>query len=182
MYKIIPWTSTLDLDNFYALARAKGFVNNASQKAMIDCFSNEREWCVWILYHNDIAVGSVAAHSIDEGYRICARTCVFTELLPLTTLRTRNQIKTHQHITAQFFMPVCIDWINNKADIYITSHPSDVGTQRLVHNIWGPLLESTGVLSKAFEKEYRGYTQTFWKLDPVEFTKQLDLYGRWQDK
>lgn len=174
MYKIVPWSEELDLSDFYRYCESKGFVNNANQKAMVDCFRNEREWSVWILYYNDVAVGSVAAHSIDEGYRICARTCVLSELLPLNTLRTRNQIATHNHVTAQFFMPACIEWVGNKGSMYITSHPSEVGTQRLVHTVWGPTLEKTGVLSKAFEKEYRGHLQTFWKLDKDVFLEQLE--------
>jgi hypothetical protein len=140
---------------------------------MIDCFCNEREWCVWILFYNDVAVGSVAAHSIDEGYRICARTCVLSDLLPLNTLRTRNQIVTHQHVTAQYLMPACIEWVADKGDMYITSHPSEVGTQRLVHTIWGPSLEKTGVLTREFEKDYRGHLQTFWKLNADMFLEQL---------
>jgi hypothetical protein len=140
---------------------------------MIDCFCNEREWCVWILFYNDVAVGSVAAHSIDEGYRICARTCVLSDLLPLNTLRTRNQIVTHQHVTAQYLMPACIEWVADKGDMYITSHPSEVGTQRLVHTIWGPSLEKTGVLTREFEKDYRGHLQTFWKLNADVFLEQL---------
>jgi hypothetical protein len=179
VYKIIPWTLELDLTDFYAEAGRRGFVNNASQKAMVDCFRNEREWCVWILYYNNIAIGSVGAHSIDEGYRICARTCVFTDMLPMNTIRTRNQIVTHQHVTAQFFMPACIDWIGNQ-DMYITTHPSDVGTQRLVHTIWGPSLEKTGVLTRAFEKEYRGHLQTFWKLNTGVFLEQLAKVDKWQ--
>lgn len=179
MYKIIPWSPYLDLTEFYAEADRRGFVNNASQKAMIDCFRKEREWCVWILYYNDVAVGSVAAHSIDEGYRICARTCVFSDLLPLNTIRTRNQIETHQHITAQFFMPACIEWAGNNSDMYITTHPSDVGTQRLVHNIWGPSLEKTGVLTRSFDKQYRGHLQTFWKLNTDVFLEQLGKVKKW---
>lgn len=178
MYKIVPWTEDLDLTDFYAEADRRGFVNNASQEAMIDCFRNEREWCVWILYYNHLAVGSVGAHSIDEGYRICARTCVLTNLIPTQTLRTRNQIINHQHITAQFFMPACIEWAGDD-DMYITSHPSDVGTQKLVHNIWGPSLEKTGVLTRAFEKQYRGHNQTFWKLHPDVFLDQLNKVARW---
>ena len=179
MYKIIPWSPELDLTEFYAEADRRGFVNNASQKAMIDCFRNEREWCVWILYYNNTAVGSVGAHSIDEGYRICARTCVFSDMLPLNTVRTRNQIVTHQHVTAQFFMPVCIEWVGNQ-DMYITTHPSEVGTQRLVHTIWGPSLEKTGVLTRAFEREYRGHVQTFWKLNAKEFLDQLGKVEQWK--
>jgi len=180
VYKIIPWSESLDLTEFYKQANQRGFVNNNSQHTMVDCFRNEREWCVWILYYNDQAVGSVAAHSIDEGYRICARTCVLTDLLPTTTLRTRNQIIEHQHVTAQFLMPVCIDWVGNSGNMYITSHPSEVGTQRLVHRIWGPALESTGALTRAFEKEYRGCNQTFWKLNTSVFLEQLNKVPRWQ--
>lgn len=181
MFKIVPWTPELDLTEFYAEANRRGFVNNASQKAMVDCFRNEREWCVWILYYNNKAVGSVGAHSIDEGYRICARTCVFTDMLgpPYSSaLRTSSVITKHQNPTAQFFMPVCIDWVGN-ADIYITSHPSNVGTQKLVHTIWGPLLERTGVLTRAFEKEYRGHVQTFWKLNVLTFQQQLAENPQW---
>jgi len=178
MYSIIPWSEDLDLTDFYAEATRRGFVNNASQEAMIDCFRNERDWCVWILYYNNTAVGAVGAHSMEEGYRICARTCVLTHLLPTDTLRTRNQIINHQHITAQFFIPACIEWVGDN-DMYITSHPSDVGTQKLVHNIWGPSLEKTGVLTRAFEKHYRGHIQTFWKLHPDVFLEQLNKVKRW---
>ena len=171
---ITNWTSDLDLSEFYKEADKRGFVNNASQKAMIDCFQNEHEWQVWLLQHETKIVGSVAAHTIDEGYRICARTCVLSDLLPLNTLRTRNQIATHQHVTAQYFMPACIEWVNGRGDMYITSHPSEVGTQRLVHTVWGPTLEKTGVLTRAFEREYRGHAQTFWKLNADVFLEQLE--------
>ncbi len=180
-YRILPFSENLDLNQFYITAKSKGFKNNSNQQMLVDCFRKEREWQVWILFYNDLAVGSVAAHSIEEGYRICARTCVLSELLPLNTLRTKNQIITHQHVTAQFFMPTCINWVNNRGDIYITSHPSNVGTQRLVHNIWGPSLEKTGVLKKSFEKFYRGHLQTFWKLNSDVFLEQLKLYPRWSE-
>jgi hypothetical protein len=179
MYKIIPWSEDLDLEEFYKEAGARGFVNNSSQKAMVDCFRSEARWNVWILYYNNRAVGSVAAHTIgDLGYRICARTCVLTNHLPKITLRTLNQIKTHQHVTAQFFMPACIEWVGDH-DMYITSHASEVGTQRLVHNIWGPALESTGVLTRAFEHQYRGHKQTFWKVNKEVFLDQLSKVKRW---
>jgi hypothetical protein len=173
MFSLVPWSPDIDLENFYKEATRKGFYNNNSKSTMIDCFRNEREWQVWILYYKNTVVGSVAAHSIDEGYRICARTCVLTDLLPFNTMRTRNQIINHQHVTAQYFMPACIEWVNNKGDMFITSHSSEVGTQRLVHTIWGPGLEKTGVLSRAFEKEYRGHLQTFWKLNVEVFLDQL---------
>lgn len=179
MYNMIRWTPNLNLDEFYKQAGARGFLNNASQGAMIDCFRNENDWAVWLLYFNNKAVGSVAAHTIDEGFRICARTCILSDLLPITALRTRNQIATHQHYTAQFFMPTCIEWVANRGDIYITSHPSEIGTQRLVHSVWGPTMEKTGVVSRAFEKAYRGHVQTFWKVHADVFLEQLSKVKRW---
>ena len=174
----MPWSEDLDLSEFYKQAAERGFVNNASQQMLVDCFRNEQDWQVWILYHNDLAVGSVAAHTIDEGVRICARTCVFSDTLPYHSLRTRNQIATHQHVTAQFFMPACVEWAKDK-DMYITSHASEVGTQRAVHTIWGPTLERTGVLVRSHERLYRGHVQTFWKLNAEEFLRQLASYPRW---
>lgn len=184
MYKLVPWTDNLDLSEFYAEADNRGFVNNASQKAMVDCFKKEKEWKVWILYYNGIASGSVAAHSLPElgenAYRICARTCVFTNQLPLHQLRSVNYtIKQHQNATAQFYIPQCIEWAGTDKELYITSHPSSVGTQRLVHKIYCPALVTTGALYRTCELNYRGHVQTFWKLNVPVFLDQLEQYPRW---
>jgi hypothetical protein len=87
MHKLKEWDPSLDLTEFYSEATRRGFVNNSSQKAMIDCFRNEKEWSVWILYDNDRAIGSVAAHSFDDvmgpnSYRILTRVCTFAESRP----------------------------------------------------------------------------------------------------
>ena len=184
MYTIIPWTEDLNLTEFYAEADKRGFVNNNSQRTMIDCFRKEREWCVWILYYNDEAVGSVAAHSLPElgedAYRICARTCVFTDRLPISTLRARGRtIQQHQNATAQFFIPACIEWCGVDSNMYISTNESPVASQRLVHKIYCPALVETGALSKHCAMIYRGHEQTFWKLNPVVFLNQLETYGRW---
>ena len=74
-YKLVKWTAELDLTDFYLEAERRGFVNNSSQKMLVDSLSREKEWCVWILYYNDQAVGTVGAHSLPElgpnAYRIC---------------------------------------------------------------------------------------------------------------
>jgi hypothetical protein len=184
MYKIIPWTPELDLTEFYVTAEAKGFTNNASQKMLVDSLAKEKAWCVWILYYNDKAIGSVGAHSFPEmgedAFRIAVRTCVFTDLLPMNTLRTRNQIVTHQHVTSQFLIPACIEWTPPWADLYITSNESSVGTQRLVHNIFGPAMESSGQMERIKEIEYRGTKQTVWQLFPDKFLEELGKHPRWQ--
>jgi len=179
MYSLKPWSEDLDLTEFYAEAERRGFTNNSSQKAMIDCFKNEQRWNVWILYYKNTAVGSVAAHTLDDiGYRICTRTCAFTDKMPIDHLRTREGITSHQNVTAQFFIPQCIEWVGDH-DMYITTHPSEVGTQRLVHTIWGPALAATGCLELAFNKEYRGHMQTFWRLNKDVFLEQLSKGPRW---
>lgn len=182
-FKIIEWSSDLNLTSFYAEAEKRGFHNNASQKMLVDCFTNEKEKQVWILLYNNNPVGSVAAHSLDilpNAYRICARTCVFTDKLPFHQLRSLNYTcQQHQNITAQFFIPKCIEWAGKDKDMYITSHASEIGTQRLVHNIYCPALEKTGVLAKEMEIEYRGHLQTFWKINVDVFYHQLNLLPRW---
>lgn len=183
-YEIKEYSETLNLTEFYNHAELKGFENNATQHMLVDCFRKEREWNVWILFYNNVAVGSVAAHSFDDimgpkSYRIAARTCVFTDLLPTNTLRTRNQIVTHQHATSQFLIPACIEWAPKDASLYITSNENEAGTQRLVHKIFGPAMEETGQMKRIKDVFYRGCNQTVWQLFPDKFYQELNKYPRW---
>lgn len=184
MYKLIPYSDDLDLSEFYAEAESRGFKNNSSKKMLVDCFANEKSWQVWILYYNEKAVGSVAAHSFDEvmgsgSYRIAARTCVFTDRLPTNTLRTKNQIITHQHVTSQFLIPICIDWAPKGSRLFITSNENSIGTQRLVHRIFAPAMEASGQMKKIKDVFYRKTWQTVWELFPDRFTEELMKYKRW---
>jgi hypothetical protein len=184
MFKLVPWSSNLDLSDFYAKAAERGFENNSSQKVMVDCFKNEQEFRLWILYENDNAVASGAIHSLpelgDNAYRICARTCAFAEARPAEGLLTLNRMMMeHQHITTQFFIPQFINWAGLDKELYISSHPSNVGTQKLVHNRWCPALVKTGALERTCDLLYRGHVQTFWKLNVPVFLEQLNRYPRW---
>lgn len=183
MFEIKQWTPDLDLKEFYATAKQKGFENNASQKMLVDSLAKEKQWAVWILYYNNKAVGSVGAHSFPEmgnnAYRIAVRTCVFTDHIPTNSLRTRNQIVTHQHVTSQFLIPTCIAWAPKGSRLYITSNESSVGTQRLVHRIFGPAMEETGQMKRVIEMQYRGELQTVWELFPEKFMEELERYPRW---
>jgi len=104
---------------------------------------------------------------------------VFTELIPTNSLRTRNQIITHQHVTSQFLIPKCIEWAGSDSKLYITSNENQVGTQRLVHRIFGPAMEKTGQMTRIKEVEYRGTKQTVWQLHQDKFLKELEKYPRW---
>jgi hypothetical protein len=188
MYKIVPFTDDLDLSNFYYEASIRGFTNNSSKKSLVDCFINEREKQVFILYFNDIAIGSVGAHSFDDvmgknSYRIAARTCVFTNYLDKDynkALRTISVITKHQNPTAQFLIPACLNWVPENSKLYITSNESLVGTQRLVHKIFGPAMEKQNVMKRIKEVFYRGSIQTVWEFFPKEFLIQLNNNKRWQ--
>ena len=187
-FRIDEWREDLDLTNFYKEAEARGFVNNASRKLLIDSFRNEDEKQVWVLYYNDEIVGTVAAHSFpemgDNAYRIAARTCVLTDKLKGLTygngLRGISVITKHQNPTAQFLIPACIEWAPKGANLYITSNQLEAGTQRRVHNIFGPALQKLNIMRPVKELFYRGTTQTVWSFDADEFYKQINKYPRWQ--
>ncbi len=191
---IVPWSPDLDLTEFYSTAQSVGFLNNASQKMLVDCFNKEREKQVWILYHNDIALGSVAAHSFDEmgnnSYRIAVRTCVLSNLLPKQIIRESNSLNigglrtikgivTHQNVTSQFLIPACLDWVPKDSRLYITSNENEVGTQRLVHRIFGPAMEKTGQMKRITDIFYRGSNQTVWEFFPERFLEELNKSERW---
>lgn len=186
MFKIVPWSEDLDLEYFYKKAAEKGFTNNSNQKMLVDCFRNEKEWNVWILYFNDKPVGSVASHTLDimgpKAYRICSRICTFTEDIPRDYKTwTTKSIRTHQNISAQFLIPACIEWAGRDKDLYITTNELPEASQRLVHKIYCPMLEEMGTLNRTGEIFYRGSHQTTWKLNVDVFYKQLEEFGKWQD-
>lgn len=183
MYKLVDWSPELDLTEFYAEAARRGFENNSSQKAMVDCFNNEPEKKVWILYQDDKAVGSVAAHSFDimgpKAYRVLARTCTFGTARPNGGLITRQRlIAEHQNLTDQFLLPACIEWAG-KENIYATSNRSEVASQRLVHNYYFPTLAKLGIVEFVTEAYYRGTEQTVWKINADKFLENLNRYPRW---
>lgn len=182
MYKIVPWSEDLDLTEFYLEAGRRGFLNNASQKSMIDCFRNESEWAAWILYQNNNAVGSVVAHSFQvmgpNAYRVLARTCTFGSARQHGGLVTpKKLIAEHQNLTDQFLLPACLDWA--KGELYATSNESSVASQRLVHRHYFPTLAKLGIVERACEIHYRNTEQTVWRIYPDKFLANLELYPKW---
>lgn len=185
MYNLIEWSPKLDLTDFYTEASNRGFVNNSSQKAMIDCFKNEDEWNAWILYQNNRAIGSVAAHSfndvVKDSYRILTRVCTFAESRKSKGLvTTKRLIVEHQNLTDQFLLPQCLKWVNKRGRVFATSNKSKEASQRLVHNYYFPTLEKIGIVSKYIENiNYRNTDQTVWEINPDQFIKSLNKNPRW---
>lgn len=187
MFKLVEWSPELDLTEFYSEAERRKHVNNSSRKVMVDCFRNEERSQVWILYKDNIAIGSVAAHTFPEmgpnAYRILARTCILDGAIPTNGgglgLRSRQGIQQHQNVTCQFYVPKMIEWCGIESDMYTTSNQLDAGSQRKVHNIYFPLLERQGEFVKAQELHYRGVDQTAWKLNSHIFLENLNRMPRW---
>lgn len=182
MYKIKKYSEKLDLIDFYRLADERGFYNNNSKEKIIDTWQHMERWQVWFLYYNDIIVGSIAAHSLEElgvlgdAYRIAARTCTFDDLTgERKSLRTANTIiARHQNLTAQFLLPLCVEWAGKDKDLYISSNENDTGTQKYVHRLYCPGLRKVNVLEDPVELEYRGAIQSFWRMNVSEFYRQME--------
>ena len=184
MFKLVEWTPDLDLTEFYAEATRRGFANNSSQAAMIDCFRNEREWNVWILYNGERAIGSCAAHSFDDvmglgSYRILTRVCTFAEARKDRGLITpKRLVAEHQNLTDQFLLPQCIKWAGH-GKMYATSNASKIASQRLVHSYYFPTLAKLGIVEKIKDVHYRHTDQTVWQIHPNKFLENLERFPRW---
>lgn len=184
MYKMVPWSADLDLADFYSECSRRGFHNNSSESALVDSILNLPRSQLWILYFNGVVAGSVGAHALEmfgpDAYRICARTCILTDRTDAKYLRNvRATFREHQNITAQLFIPTCIEWAGKDKHLFISTHDSQEASHRAVHRIYMPTLEDMGVAEDFGEYEYRGQTQTFWKINVGEFYSQLALYPRW---
>ena len=185
MYKLVEWNENLDLDLFYQEAARRGFVNNSSQQAMVDCFRNEREWNVWILYENQTPMGSVAAHSFDNvmgpnSYRILTRVCTFSEgRKGMGLITPKRLVAEHQNLTDQFLLPKCIEWVNGRGRMFATSNASKEASQRLVHSYYFPTLAKIGIVKKIKDVHYRHTDQTVWEIYGDRFLENLERYPRW---
>ena len=183
MYKLIPYSDDLDLSEFYATAKERGFDNNADKHMLVETIAKEDKWQVWMLLYDNKIVGSTAAHSFPEmganSYRIAVRTCAFTDMMPIRHARTRQGVVEHKHVSPQFFMTAGIEYFGKGNNFFITSNGNAAGTQRRVHRTWAPLLQREGTLSKECDLHYRGTDQTVWRVNVDKFYEDLDRYGRW---
>jgi len=185
MYEIKKYGNDLDLSFFYQRCQEKGFLNNASQKRLIDSFSKQKYFNLWILFYDNLPVGSTAVHDFDEvmgenSYRICVRTCALTELLPIKHMRTKDGITKHQNICSQIFIPVTLNALPKDSKCYITSSNKDEASMQKVNGIWAKLLSKQGVIKKVKDVFYRGANQTVWQLNTEEFMKQIDRHTKWE--
>jgi hypothetical protein len=185
MYQIKEYQRGMDLSIFYQMCLARGVMNNASPKSLIDTFQQQKFFKLWILFYNNIPVGSTVAHNFDDvmgehSYRICARTCVLSDMLPIKHIRTKDGIINHQNVCSQIFIPVMLNALPSNSKCYITSSDKDEASMKKVNGIWAKLLSKQGVLERVKDVFYRGANQTVWFLNREQFLKQLEQHTRWE--
>lgn len=185
MYQIKEYRPGMDLSIFYQMCLERGFLNNSTAENLIYTFDQQKFFKLWILFYNGLPVGSTAAHDFDDlmgenSYRICARTCVLSDMLPIKHVRTRSGITNHQNICSQIFIPVIINALPNNSRCYITSSDKNEASMRQVNDIWARLLEKQGVLEKVKNIFYRGSDQTVWLLNNKEFFLRLHQEPIWE--
>jgi hypothetical protein len=188
MYEIKEFNEHLNLSFFYNKCKEKKFYNNSSKERLYDSLKNEKEIKLWILYYNNKPIGSTAVHSFDDimgtnSYRICARTCVLGEETHVRTIGTMNKtILQHQNITSQIFIPVCLEWVNKRGNVYITTSDKEVASMKVMHTVCAPALSKVGIYENIKDVVYRGTQQTVWQLFPDVFFEELNKYPKWDYK
>lgn len=185
MYSIQEYQRNIDLSSFYQRCLEKGFMNNASPKRLIDTFEKQKFFKLWILFYNNLPVGSTVAHDFDDvmgenSYRICARTCVLSDMLPIKHIRTKDGIVNHQNVCSQIFIPEILRTLPQDSDCYITSSDKEEASMKQVNGIWAKLLSKQGVLERMKDVFYRGADQTVWRLNREQFLAQLKQHPQWE--
>jgi len=66
MLRLIEFDEDLDLSFFYEECKKEGLKNNSSQNRIYDKFKVYDKHMTWILYNNELPVGSTVAHSFDD--------------------------------------------------------------------------------------------------------------------
>ena len=177
MFRLVEFDESLNLSDFYKECDEKGYTNNNSQKRIWDRFKKYKKHNTWIFYRDFTPMGSVVAHSFDEykkdSFRVLVCTCVLEKHTKYNFIGQASQFKKHQHFTAQFYIPKMIEWCGINSNMFITTHPSETGKTKKVHNFAMRVWSNMGLVEKTEDIQYRGVNQTVCKLNAEEWLKQL---------
>lgn len=173
-----------DLTDWFKAAEQKGYYNNSNPKLLFSYLDTEEDAKLFLLYYKDRVVGNVAVHKLTtlgilgkDAYRIAARLCVISDLIDgdrgFTSLRSVNGKINHDHVSAQFLYPACIEYAGRNKPLYISSIDDPVASQRAIHRRWAPYWHRMGILDAPIELEYRKKFQSFWKFNVEKFYSTL---------
>jgi hypothetical protein len=179
------YDGTQDLTEFFIEAERRRFYNNSNADMLLKSLENEIDANLFLLYNAERIIGCVVSHKLQgleilgsPAYRIGARICVLSHLvqghrLHNTMRNLRNAPRPHDHPSAQFLIPACIEHCGRDANMYISTHPSPIAKQRAVHTRWAPEWRKQGFLEDPIELEYRGTIQSFWKFKVDNYYKEM---------
>lgn len=180
------YDGTQDLTEFFIEAERRRFYNNSNADMLLKSLENEIDANLFLLYNAERIIGCVVSHKLqgleilgNPAYRIGARICVLSHLvqghrLHNTMRNLRNAPRPHDHPSAQFLIPACIEHCGRDANMYISTHPSPIAKQRAVHTRWAPEWRKQGFLEDPIELEYRGTIQSFWKFNVDNYYKEME--------
>lgn len=187
MWKLEIYNGTQDLSRWFEDAAEKNYTNNSSHKMLIEYLQDEDDATLFLLYNNNRIVGNFVTHRLRslgilgaDAHRIAARMCVINDHIigprKISGLRSMNADNCHDHINHQFLYSVGLQYLGVDTPMYVSSHPSSVGSQKIVHYKYCPKLKQLGLLEDPIELEYRGHFQYFWKVNSQKwwrtFTEQ----------
>lgn len=177
--RIAGWQINVDLTDYYKRAKEKGFVNNASREMLIDCFDNESQMHLFLLYEDDTIIGTQVLHTFPEMGPNCWRVGRTSLLVPPLG-KGKSIITKFQNHTDQFLHPAVIKFVSErKGELYSTTNMNPEAKQNQSHLIYFPLLEKMGVVDKVGDMEYRYTNQTVWKFNFNRFWELYNLFPKW---
>lgn len=186
MWHLETYDGTQDLTNFFIEAEKKRYYNNSNADMLLSSLEKEKDSTLFLLYNYDNIVGCVVSHKLSgleilgqNAYRIGARICMLGHLVQgernHNSLRNlRGAPRPHDHPSAQFLIPACIEHCGRDNPLYISTHPSPIAKQRAVHTRWAPEWRKQGFLEDPIELEYRGTIQSFWKFKVDNYYKEME--------
>ena len=182
MFSIKEFSEDLDLTDFYNLAEKKQYYNNCNQEVLHDNMKHLNDYKTYLLYLNDVVVGSVCLHSLEElnilgdnAYRIGVRTCSFPEFLTGDRSHKVHNYndKPLNHLTAHILLPMCIKYCGVDTPMYISTNNNQIGSQVKVTRVWAKVMSRHGYIYDPIELDYRNNFQVFWKVNAKKWIDDL---------
>ena len=175
-FEIKPQKLDKPIKEFMAECKRRGLHNNDNLPSLL-AFRKHKRHVMFMLKQDEKIIGTFGAHSLhlfENAYRICVRACVLTDQTEHRSLRMVNQIRTHQNLLAKYGLDACIKWVDDPtANLYISTHPSEIGAMALMHRIVLPEFAKSGLVERVGDFKYYGVVQTFWKVFPEKYYEQI---------
>lgn len=189
MFTVIPYSSSLDLTEFYQSATDQGFLRHTSPEV----FNYDRELRAqsWIIYQGEHPIGSFSSHTAfprpefkgQIAYMIWNSMCILKHE-PFGVFGPKAFHYGHQNIMSQIVVPACIRWV------YEQEGTEDVNMySAFIENRPPPYNKIADKFHQRYEKSgYVTYYQTsligadtvqWWTVDHKLFMRDCEAAQKW---